>query len=310
MPRPESISQPNITLTAGSDVKLAPTSALQTEITFAPSGANIYPLKTEPISDTYVEPDIKLGRGADPGEEALRYVSEIFPDSRLSVLSTEGVSAVVLQDDEGRAYKVHKTPDMYSNVEEEVAILSMLSAEGLAPKPLLLVDAALQYRTDGSLRGPKRFFADIKIPRQEGVGPFPITVMDKVNEAPIEQAPLERVLDSFEKLAALTIKEGLVFHDIEPVYDLDDQTVKLLDCDGIGRVSVDKERFYESQSGLLDLYSDMTDEQLARAKSLRSLAVYFIRNKEFWPSIQEVNAILEEKGVRGISELVQKALST
>src|SRR5579885_1561528 len=89
-----------------------------------------------------------LGYNEQGNELGLDYLNHLFPDETFSTLSSEGSSAVVYEDENSRVYKVMRDYTPYSYYEDEMAGLTLLHNEGLAPKPIIFIDAAEQFRLE------------------------------------------------------------------------------------------------------------------------------------------------------------------
>jgi len=204
-------------------------SLAQGPITFEATGDRQYPV-IEGLGEV-----IDFGEVAE--QQALAYARGVMPETSLDLLSSEGSTALILEDGTGLAFKLMRGNGYYSYTEDEAAGMTLMSNVGLAPKMHLLLDAHEDFRTDLIGTTPKREFGDVIIPRQEVQGNLPMIVMDKVAAASITTMPLDRVRGEFKRVVTILSENGIaVLGDVEIVHDTATGAATFIDLGGLYRV--------------------------------------------------------------------------
>lgn len=237
-------------------------------------------------------------------QAVMGYASRIFPGESFWPLSTSGSSCTVLTNHKGMAFKVFDNANQYPYVEGQAAATEKLHRLGLGPRLYALVDAAEQFRTSGGM--PPTSFADVAIPRINTNGPAPIIVMEQVDtRTSLQHIPPRKLLDEFDRIWPIVLKEGLVLEDVEPYYDRRSHSVKFIDVGPASQFSAAERRYIYNGAQAIDRYPDMTDQQLQGFECLRNLvgafsgvyggderALYRVYKTEGLPG---VHAIVEER---------------
>jgi hypothetical protein len=166
---------------------------------------------------------------------AQQYIQGIIPGVRTELLSDNGNSSLVLHDGR-KAYKIfRKQPAKYSDVESEVAILTVLHREGIAVRPVALIDAAPEYRQNqGNTR--TMFKGRESIARVDSSGNLPVIVTELIDEAPIEEMPEELLIEQFDKFLQVIEKHDLLLRDCEIVYDQRNRQAVIIDVGGVSHL--------------------------------------------------------------------------
>lgn len=254
--------------------------------TNVPARHQVYP--TAPVPGHHLGREGGYGHGEEAIREALAYAGTIFPDANLRLLSDEGSSAVVLEDDQGNIFKVYRNAHSYSYVENEMATLTRLSELGVAPKPYLLVDAAQERCTDEPEEYQRNEFGDTQIRRIKSEGAFPIIVMEKIDALPLRTLPSDAVIPEFDRLWSIFEYEDYSFGDTELVIDQNSGHAKFIDVGGI------------SDAGFLN-------------PTLHSLLVRysseFKRYKHLEPHEQKQAAEAVDNGVEEVHQFLKKIIA-
>lgn len=202
--------------------------------------------------------------------EALAIAKGTFPDQDFNVLSTKGSSATIFEAGD-KAYKVFRSANRYSYIENEIGAMQTLHEEGLAPKPYLLVDAARAERSERSKDTIHNDFSDIQVPRINEGGKVPIIVMDRIHIKPIHTLTDEQRVDAFNRFLEVGQRLDLSFGDTEFVVDADTNNVKIIDTGGISHNTLSGKYGINSDGSRYDIYPSLTEEQFREAQRVASL---------------------------------------
>lgn len=224
--------------------------------------------------------------------ERLRsYTQALFPNEEIQLLSTEGSGAMLFQDKNGRAYKVARDADHYTYDESEMRSLTLLHEAGFAPKPFMLVDAAVKYRRDPEGIEPEACFPEVPITRYEGNGPLPIIVMEKVDFSSIHDLSDEEFADNIESILEFAQAKELVFGDVQPVVDKKTGKVVIIDAGGLGQMKPRMREVRRIDGSLAYLQmEDATYEEYKQADITRWLLSTFDINT----SLEEAAALVKD----------------
>lgn len=188
---------------------------------------------------------------------ALQYLSEMFPSKEFELISDDGSSAVVFGD-ENFAYKVMRTTDDYSYYEKEIAAMQKMHEQGIAPRPVALIDADRRFQRenpDDSFINAG--FSDTPVPRINGTGKLPVIVMERVKSpVRLSDAPAGGLAELPSVLKKL-IDSGVALGDCEPCYDKATGRILIMDCGGASDISheTDEEKTRLTQSTLNSMYT-------------------------------------------------------
>ena len=268
--------------------------------------SNAGPYPVEDRSTAYTPSESNLGYDDNAVPRATQYVRSLFPGEQLSLLSSEGSSAIVFHDQGGRVYKVYRRSSYYDYIEEEAAKLEALSQLGLAPKLYALVDAAQVYRSQTS-QASMRAFGDVRIPRIESDGPFAVLVMGELPKpAPLVDAGIEEAVREFVRVCEVIRPYGFVFGDIEPVWDESTRRMVFLDVGGVQQY--DRKGIFERTANVA-AYNGLSIEQASELMSVTSLASRI--TKEFGAGlcgVEEIRPIWEKQGTLGVQSYLASIL--
>lgn len=167
------------------------------------------------------------------------YLMQLFPGEVISLLSTEASSAMVFQDQNDRVYKAMRSNAHYTYDEKEMSALALLNKEGIAPKPLLFVDIPYAQRHNTAGMYQPNVFSENAFPRIETNGTHPVAIMEKIDFDELETVDDETFLRGFDSFYEVAQKHGLIFGDLEIVFDKARGQLTLLDAGGMGKVSPD-----------------------------------------------------------------------
>ncbi len=228
-----------------------------------------------------------------------RYVQELFPDKSFTLLSDEGSSATVFEDEDGLAYKVYKNSEYYSYVEKEAALLQLLGDAGVAPKLHALVDAGQEYRVENTTLPQIDDFETVQIPRVDSGRPLPVLVMDRIHGIEAMDVPSARIQTAcFEKVLLTALNYGLEFGDTEILYEPATQSPKIVDVGGIGSYKESRRFVTQPEGTLVDDYPDLSDTELRVAFITRGVMHFFGAGA----NVRTLTDIYKSGGINGIVE--------
>lgn len=290
---------------------LKPTIDRQTrEQLVGPELASEAPLQTVPAGSYAQQYPIVEGRprdnlynSAEAYQQVIDYAQKLFPDRSFELLSDEGSSAFILEDGAGLAYKVYRRASNYPYVEKEMAAMTLLADNDLAPKPYLLVDAALAHR-----RKPfpePASLAEVPIVRQDGGGELPVIVYQKVEFDPLTaQTDPAIVLDGFDRLLAVAKAHNLMFGDVEPVVDRKNGKLKLIDVGGTHEVPANL-RYVTDISGNMvkEQEPELSEAEYLQASQIKNILEKIMRGVRI-PTTRQINDVLKAEGIDGIRSYV------
>ena len=270
--------------------------------TLSTSLANHY--RTLPPEYSYSPEDI--GWEPESLDRALGYAASLFPGRELRLLSNEGSSAVVLEDDEAHVFKVMRDAHRYSYYEDEMGALTLLSDLGLAPRPFVLVDAALEFRTEQEGIPEERNFGDIPILRVKGGGKYPVIVMEKVDFNHKNTMTDGQRIEAFDTLLSVFEANRLVAGDTELVVDKHTGKPIFIDVGGFGRIKLGKRlEMMDWEGNVEDLCPDLTDEQAYTVRIIDGLLLSFMTAEyKTRISITAIGDILTSKGVSAFHKVI------
>lgn len=269
--------------------------------------SNLGPYPTIEGQESFATSAAVMGYGRPASERAVRYARNLFQDGQLSILSSDGSSAVLLRDGRGNAYKVYRRSDRYGYIEEEAAKAKILSDLGIGPRPTALVDAALEYRREWP--NDTRSFGDVRIPRVESTGRFAVLVTEEVPRAlSLQAAGLAVVLREFTRLETLVHGQNFTFDDTEFVYDTDKEKMVIIDAGGLFRLD---QEYIAAKMAAYDGYEGLSIDKAAELISLASLASKVTTAfGDGLCSVNDLRPVWETGGVAGISAYLQARLAS
>lgn len=233
----------------------------------------------------------------------------MFPDRTLKLLSNEGSSAVILEDGE-YVFKVMRDPIYYSYAEDEMGALTYMHGLGLAPRPILLADAAEHYREEMKGGHVKRHFADIDIQRIETNTPNPILVMEKLDAVPLQSVTedifsADRAVSEYHRILDTVLANRIVFGDVELVLDRTSDSMKFIDLGGLSKFS-EKDRLVWGGAGSASGESSpASDGQgLEPAVCANSLLHQFIYAELL--DVNKFRKLVQEKGEKGVDDYIAR----
>ena len=283
-------------LASGEQSLAASHSASLDETLLLASNGGSYP--GEDRSAAYTPSESNLGYDDNAVPRAAQYVSSLFPGEKLSLLSSEGSSAVVFHDQAGRVYKVYRRSSYYDYIEEEAAKLEMLSQLGLAPKLYALVDASQAYRAQA---GPdaSRAFGAVRIPRIESDGPFAVLVMGEIpHPLPLKAGGVDTIVGEFGRICNAVRPYGFIFGDVEPVWEQSARRIVFLDVGGVQKY--DHKGIVERTANIA-AYAGLSVEQASELMSVASLASCITNGfGDGLCGVEEIRPIWERQGAAGV----------
>jgi hypothetical protein len=243
-----------------------------------------------------------IGTGPEAASQALAYASDIFPQADLSVLSTEGSSAVILEDQQ-YAYKVMRDAHNYTYTESEMANLQLLHREGLAPRPYVLIDAALDERTERAGHTIRPGYEGEQIPRIDEGGKLPILVMDKIAYEPLSVLTPEQRVAEFDRIAEIATRLGIVFGDVEFVYDTNAEHVTVLDAGGVVRDPL-RYKYGRDQAGeVYDAYPTLPEAEFVQADIITNILKHLSAGQKNF-EIEKIADTMRDEGMEGLHALL------
>lgn len=241
-------------------------------VEFRPASEGVYPVDRRLPYDMDLPPYYR--EGTDAYSAAISYVRTILPDIEAKPFSNAGRTAVVLHDGT-YAYKVFRERSHgYNLVENETAALEMLGREGVAPRPVALIDAALEHRYQNPHlhhRAPL-FGGNLEIPRVASSGHLPVIVTELQDVGPITELPAEKLVGEFDRFALAALKHRLLFEDCEFLHDRRTEQAIVIDVGEVFHV--------EEDSG------EGEAENLANGRLVQSALIRFGRGGS-WPRVAE-----------------------
>lgn len=241
-----------------------------------PSHEDLYPISDEISSDMDLPPYYRSDT-KPTWDAAISYVQSVLPGVQVEPFSNEGRTAVVLHDGQ-YAYKVFRQRSRgYNLVENEVAALEALGREGIAPRPLALIDAAVEHRFGYANYAGNRpvplFEGNIEVPRFETSGHLPIIITELQDVGPVTELPRERLATEFNRFALAALRHNLLFEDCRFKYDRSNDKAIVLD---VGEVHHPRQ------------YSPEDDDGLDAAQLVQGAFVRFGAGRKAWPKLEEL----------------------
>lgn len=233
------------------------------------------------------------------------YTQALLPNEEISLLSTEGSSAMVFQDKNDRAYKVMRDANHYTYYESEMRSLTLLHSEGLAPKPLLFIDARQDERRDPEERVQQPKFVDIAIPRHEGGGNLPIIVMGKVDFSELADVDLDTKITAFDRLYEFAHKHEILFGDVEPVIDKKTGQVIILDAGGMAKIKPGMREIKKIDGTVVGVRLEGASYEDYKKAEITS---YLMQKFGVLPGLEQVAKLLQEGGDDAIHKYVADSL--
>lgn len=234
---------------------------------------------------------------------ARAYLELLLPGVETSLLSDVGNTAIVLHDN-NRAYKIFRAqPRIYSDIESEIATLTALHQEGIAPRPVALIDAGLKYRQD-QVKPLHMFDGQQHIARVAGQGHLPVIVTELVETGPIDELPAELLAEQFDRFLEARIKHDLLLEDCEILYDRKNNKAIMIDVGAVRHRS----HFYEEVDNnfVTELrlhFPDLQDQDIVRAVMVLDLLERFApEDSRPHISTRKVIDLLYHRGTSAIHE--------
>ncbi len=231
---------------------------------------------------------------------AQAHVMRALPGTRAVLLSDEGATATVLRDAD-RVYKVFRCqPEDYSDVESEMVNLTVLSKEGVAPRPVVLIDASPDTRCN---HGDSRnmFGGRQRIVRMAGNRHLPIIVSELIDAGPIDELPVDFLTAEFDKLLDVAARHDLIYKDCSIWYDRRNNRAILLDVGEVCHTRHERVSIDEAGKKLRKHFPNYTDSQVINIMRMEDLM------RELLPShlqgglqLVETAQIFEAEGISGI----------
>ena len=214
----------------------------------------------------------RLGYGEAGLDASGKYLSTMFPNEDLTLFSNEGSSAILYEDGKNRVYKVSRQAGYYSYQKDEMAALTLLHNEGIAPKPYALIEPAEKFRGD-LYRSPKKYFVDVPIITVDGGGAFPVIVMEKIDTAPVEDSLTdEQLIEEFDRVLAVGQKHNLSFGDVEFVTNKSTGHVVIVDAGGMSKQTGNDKYVYSRTDEIeRDDHPTLTEEDIVEASMVSSI---------------------------------------
>lgn len=234
-------------------------------------------------------------RSADLCYEAARlYLDSVVPGVEVEAVSNKGTTAVVMGDGT-YAYKVfrHQNRD-YTSVENEAAALHIMGNEGVAPRLVALLDAAVHHRYAGrSCNSVPKAKKDFAIPYIEGSGALPVIITELRELVHITEIPSRLLFPEFRRIAAAMVSHSMLIADGEIMYDPARQQAVAVDW---------------GYSGYLDsasMESDKYPTELAHEAALiRDAFVRFCPDYSIKPSFDTIANRLAIGGIASLDTLL------
>jgi hypothetical protein len=268
--------------------------ATKNQVVTEPSGANIYPeVSTQELA---AMPTLGYDEGAD--QAALDYASRIFPEATLRILG-KGSSAIILEDNQGYVFKVIRDAGHYSYCEDEMATITRLHQLGLAPAPILLVDAARRFRTETAGSSPKRDFSETEIDRVEVEGEFPIIIMSKVEHRSVRTLSQRQKVAIFDQVFPVLANDGIMPGDTEMAINITTGNPVFIDDGGFQKLRPGQRLYEQGLDGILrDRYPQLSNAEL------RQFAVAYALVGRFGVSLapDDALAIWRRQGLHGMRQ--------
>jgi hypothetical protein len=200
------------------------------------------------------------------------------------------------------AYKIFRLqPTTYSEIEDEMAILTVLHKEGIAPRPVALIDAGMEYRQN-RYEPEVMFEGRQPIMRVQGPGHLPIIVTELVDAGPLAELPTELLTEQFDRFLEAVTKNDLYLQDCKALYDRENSKAILID---VGEVC------HQSHWPRLPSYLESRDvaginkEQLLHALVVKDLFNLFVPLRARGDlSLQSAARLLRDQGTGAIHELL------
>lgn len=250
---------------------------------------------------------IKLSGRPEGIAGAKEYLKALIPETNIELLSDEGSSAAVFEDDKGKIYKVYRDAEYYSYIEEEAAVLKILSDEGVAPKLHALIDAGMEHRLENRPLPARNDLEDVAIPRIDSHSELPVLVMDKVEGMDISEVPSASIqTECFKQVSMAALKHGLCFGDTQILYEPSSKSAKVIDAGGIYVMNVTNQRMLNNIDGTTsDMYPGVSDQDVKTATIMRLVLYHF----GVWVDVGNAIDILKESGLDGFTDLLNDSVS-
>ena len=224
---------------------------------------------------------------------AQAYLAQIIPDVRVEPVANIGTTAIVMHDSR-YAYKVFREQSRdYRRVENETAALQVMGSEGVAPRPVALIDALPQERyASWTGRTPLPLFdGKVLIPSIQGSGHLPVIVTELRDLAPITEIPKDLLVPEFRRIAAAVLKHGLLIADGEFMYDRVANQAIVADLG---------EAYQPFGQGV----EDRPDQQISEAILVRDTFVRFCPPYSRTPTTEDIASNLAAGGIESLDDML------